>query len=138
MTKVNNLGFVLSPYSQKKILKTLNSHQQKNDAATKRYGKPTRYNVATSDYDNLVSGEHGQLILKVRRGKIVTEKHYCAECHSYTSPIRADADSNYDKVHLCTPCHLATFNRSFGHADAMPLKHGPCPCPCTLYDPETW
>ncbi|HDN2727576.1 TPA: hypothetical protein P1K84_004978 [Klebsiella quasipneumoniae] len=122
MSKANNPGFVLSPYSQKKILKALGSHQEKTDATSKRHGKPTRYNIATSDYDNLVSGEHGPLILKVRRGKIVTEKHYCAECHSYISPIRAYADSNYGKVHLCTPCHLAAFNRSFGHADAMPLK----------------
>lgn len=69
MSKANNPGFVLSPYSQKKILKALGTHQQKTDSSAKRHGKPTRFNIATSDYDNLVSGEHGPLILKVRRGK---------------------------------------------------------------------
>ncbi|WAM46186.1 hypothetical protein [Edwardsiella piscicida] len=122
MKKVDTQGFVLSPYSQRKILRALGEHQKKIDSKLKKPTIPLRYNSITGEYDNLVTGKYGPLILKVRRGKIVSEKHYCAECGCYISPIRAYADSNYGKVYLCTPCHLSAFERAFGHADAMPLR----------------
>lgn len=91
------------------------------ERATRR-GPSTAFNEATGTYDNLVSGEHGELILKVRKGKRESFPRFCADCKSYEPLYWRYQDSNYGTVYLCNTCKVAAFERSYGHADAMPLK----------------
>ncbi len=70
---------------------------------------------------NLVTGTEGLLVLKVRRGSILKGAAYCSVCHTPVAPLYRYADSNYGPVILCSVCKTQAFERSFGHADAMPL-----------------
>lgn len=70
---------------------------------------------------NLVTGSEGPLVLKVRRGLFLKETAFCSVCHSPTAPLYRYADSNYGAIILCSKCKTSAFERSFGHADAMPL-----------------
>jgi hypothetical protein len=70
---------------------------------------------------NLVTGTQGPLVLKVHRGAFLKEAAFCSVCHSPVAPLYRYADSNYGPVILCSVCKTQVFERSFGHADAMPL-----------------
>lgn len=113
---------VLSPYVQSKIRKALSIAQAKADRVHFA-GEPSEiFNPLTGLKDNVVNGEHGPLLLKVRRGKKVLEPHYCAQCKTFEKSLWRYQDSNYGVVYLCTICKTTAFDRTYGHADAMPLK----------------
>ena len=80
------------------------------------------FNAATGGYDNICNGTFGQITLRVRKGKHIFEFHYCADCKELTNPIWRYRESNYGMIYLCNICKTLAFERSFGHADAMPLK----------------
>lgn len=112
---------ILTPYSQDKIRKALSEAQTRTDRIH-RTGPHELLNPVTKEMDNIVNGEYGALILKVKRGKKVLEPHYCAQCRKFEKSLWRYQNSNYGMVYLCSICKTTAFERSFGHADAMPLK----------------
>jgi hypothetical protein len=89
--------------------------------STKRE-QPFIYNEETHCNDNICDGRFGQVVLKVKKGKFVGESHYCADCLKFDKPIWRYQNSNYGVIYLCSLCKTLAFERSFGYADAMPLK----------------
>ncbi|WP_119394464.1 hypothetical protein [Salinibius halmophilus] len=61
------------------------------------------------------------IVLAVRRGKLTGVGHHCSDCKRHANPIWRYSESNRGTVFLCSPCKIAAFERSFGHADIMPL-----------------
>jgi len=117
-----NRAGMLSPHSQAKIRKALNIAQHKTDKVNFNGGPSELYNPVTKLNDNIVNGENGPLILKVKRGKRVLDEHYCAQCNKFQSSLWRYQNSNYGIVYLCQVCKTTAFERTYGHADAMPLK----------------
>lgn len=61
------------------------------------------------------------IVLYVRRGKLTGLAQQCSSCRMNAQPIWRYSASNRGAVFLCNQCKTAAFERSFGHADAMPL-----------------
>ena len=80
------------------------------------------FNEITFTFDNISDGSKGKILLFVRKGKWIQSSHYCADCKNLSKPIWRYRISNYGEIHLCNLCKILAFERSFGHADAMPLK----------------
>lgn len=112
----------LSKASQERVMRAVEYATRRSQFRPRHSGESHIFNEFSYSYDNICNGEFGTLILKVRRGKWLSEPHYCADCKNIFNPIWRYQDSNYGSVHLCTPCKVVTFERCFGYADAMPLK----------------
>ncbi|MGF1694038.1 hypothetical protein [Photobacterium kagoshimensis] len=62
------------------------------------------------------------ICLHVRRGVIVRDGTPCDVCGCASGILTKYSASSLGPVVLCTVCKIKAFERSFGHADAMPLK----------------
>ncbi|MGL1103432.1 hypothetical protein ACSTLM_04485 [Vibrio parahaemolyticus] len=113
---------VLSSCAQSRIRKALSAAQVSSDRKSFRGDPSEIMNPVTREMDNIVNGEHGPLLLKVKRGKKILEPHYCAQCKTFEKSLWRYQNSNYGVVFLCAICKTTAFERTYGHADAMPLK----------------
>lgn len=113
---------ILNPTAQSRIRKALSVAQIKSDKIRLNGERSELMNPVTREMDNVVNGEHGPLLLKVKRGKKILEPHYCAQCKRFDKYLWRYQNSNYGVVFLCSICKTTAFERTYGHADAMPLK----------------
>lgn len=106
-----------------RVLRALEYAESKaKTRATKITGDTKIFNAVTSGYDNICNGSRGLIQLDVRKGKHIFQLHYCADCKELFNPVWRYRESNYGIIHLCNICKTLAFERTFGHADAMPLK----------------
>lgn len=113
---------LITRQSQRKIIKAIDFAQKKSDRVSFT-GMPGKLlNPQTKEMDNIINGINGALILKVRKGMRISEKHYCAQCKKFSNGLWRYQNSNYGLVYLCHICKITAFERTYGHADAMPLK----------------
>ena len=120
------VGSEFSPQQKKVSRNVLNAISYAEGKAEKRkydnLSEPFLYNSALDCYDNVCNGTNGKIELYVRKGKHVFQPHFCADCKNIENPIWRYRSSNYGEIHLCNICKTLAFERTFGHADAMPLK----------------
>lgn len=112
----------LNSCAQSRIRKALSDAKVRSDKVSFNGGPSEILNPVTREMDNIVKGEHGPLLLKVKKGKKILEPHYCAQCNTFDKSLWRYRNSNYGLVFLCSICKTTAFERTFGHADAMPLK----------------